>query len=143
MPESLATYLTGPSIPPPLAAAQLRVRCYESPWWNVLIQPEEVFGIIVRLDRYHALPSFVISLRHAVLFVAAHEVYVNPRFHSGPKFVEDSANPGNIAGVSGWLRPVRQQIQDERSAAITECGLVRSDPCRRATKIGKFNLRFR
>jgi hypothetical protein len=124
-------------------AVQLRALCWEFPWWDVLIQPEEVIGIIVRLDRYDAVPSLVISLRHAILFISAHEVYVNARFHCGPKFFEESANPGYIAGISGWLRPVRQQIHDERSTAVTECGLVSADPCRRATKIGQFNLGFR
>ena len=90
----------------------------------------------MRLDGYDAVPSFVIRLRHAILFIAAHKIYVNSRFHCRPKFVEDSANPGNIAGIRGWLRPVRQQIQDKRSTAITECGLVRADPRRGAPKIG-------
>ena len=57
--------------------------------------------------------------------------------------MEESANPGNIAGICGRLRPVRQQIQDERSAAIAESCLFRGDPRRRAAKIGKFNLGFR
>ncbi len=96
----------------------------------------------MRLNLYDAVPSFVISLRHAVLFIAAHEIHVNPWFHCGSKFIEDSANPGNIAVISGWLRPVRQQIHDERSAAIAECGFVGADLRRGATKIGQLNLSF-
>ena len=38
---------------------------------NILIQPEEVLGIVVRLDGDHALPSLVICLWHTGLFVAA------------------------------------------------------------------------
>src|SRR5258706_4542827 len=112
-------------------------------WRNILIQPEEVIWIVTRLNCDDTVPSFLISLGDAILLVAAHKIYVNTRFHRWLKLVEESANPGNIAGIRGRFRPVRQQIHDEGSAAIAECGLVRCDPCRRATKIGKFNLGFR
>jgi hypothetical protein len=36
----------------------------EFPRWNILIQPKEVIWIIVRLNRYHTVPSFLISLGH-------------------------------------------------------------------------------
>ncbi len=97
----------------------------------------------MRLNRYHTVPSFLISLGHAILLVAAHKIYVNTRFHSRPKLVEEPANPGNIVDICGLFRPVRQQIHDERSAAIAERGLLRVDPSSRAAKIGKFNLGFR
>ena len=76
-----------------LTAAQLRALRSEFPRWNILIQPKEIIWIIVRLDRDHAVPSFLISLRYAVLLVATHKVYVNTRLHRGPQFVEQSSNP--------------------------------------------------
>src|SRR5580700_9916446 len=86
--------------------------------WNILIQSKEVIWIIVRRDRNHTVPSFVIGLGHAVLLVTTHKVYVNTRFHSWPKFIEEPAYPGNVAGVRGCIRPASQQIHDERSAAV-------------------------
>jgi hypothetical protein len=108
----------------------------EFPRWNILIQPKEVIWIIVRLNRDHTVPSLLISLGHAILLVAAHKIYVNTRFHSRPKFVEEPTNPGNIADICGLLRPVRQQIHDERSAAIAERGLFRVDPSTAAASLG-------
>lgn len=70
---------------------------------NVLIQTEEVIGIVLGLDGYDAIPSLVISLRHTILFIAAHEVYIHSRFHCGPEFVEECANPGNIPAIRGRL----------------------------------------
>jgi hypothetical protein len=66
-----------------------------------------------------------------------------PGFHCGPKLVEYSANPGNVAGIPGWFRLVRQQVQDERRTAITECSRVSVDLSGGAAKIGKFDLDFR
>jgi hypothetical protein len=66
-----------------LAALQLRNVDLELPRRNILIQLKEVIGIIVRLDRYYAIPSLVISLSHAILLVGAHEIYVNTWSHGG------------------------------------------------------------
>src|SRR5215468_11088024 len=63
---------------------------------NILIQPEEVPGIVVRLDGDHAFPSLVIRLGHAGLLVAAHEVHIDARFHRRAKPFEDRASPGDV-----------------------------------------------
>src|SRR5258708_31144875 len=98
--------------------------------------------IIVRLNRDHTVPSILISLGHSILLIATHKIYVDARLHTWTKFIEESANPGNVADIRRRIRPVRQQIHDERSAPIPECGLVRGDTPRRATEIGKLNLSF-
>jgi hypothetical protein len=72
-------------------------------WWNILIQPKKVTGIIMRFDSHYAIPSFVIRLLHPIRFVATHEIHIHTRFHSGTKFVEDSADPGNICPISRRL----------------------------------------
>src|ERR1700722_5981097 len=92
------------------------------PWRDVLIQSKEVIWVIVGLDRDHPLPAFVVGLGHTFLLIAAHEIYVHARLHRRPKAVKDSTDPGNVAGISRSVGPVRQQIHDERRAAIAECG---------------------
>ena len=57
----------------------------------------------MRLHCDHAIPAFVIRLGHAVLLVAAHEIYVDARFHRRAELVEESANPGDIGGIGGSL----------------------------------------
>src|SRR5437879_4980129 len=109
-------------------------------WWNILIQPEEIVGIIVRFNGDHAVPSLVVRLGYAVLLVAAHEIDVDARFHRWPKLTEQSANPRNISSIRRGIRPVGKQIHDERSATIAERGLFRCDLRRRSAEIGKFNL---
>src|SRR5580700_3236993 len=81
--------------------------CGKFPWTNILIQPEEVIWVIVRLYRNHAVPSFLIRLRHAILLIAAHKIYIDAGFHRWPKFIKESVNPGNIVGIGGCFRPVR------------------------------------
>src|SRR5580704_9308246 len=87
-------------------------------WQNILVQPEEIVWIIMRLDRDHTIPAFVIGLGHTILLVAAHEIDIDPRPHGWAQLGKETANPGNIVGVGRGFRPVRQQIHDERSAAI-------------------------
>ena len=55
---------------------------------HILIQPEEVVWVIVRLHRHHSVPPFAVSLGHTVLFVAAHEIHVDAGLHRRTKFVE-------------------------------------------------------
>src|SRR5450755_1384363 len=109
---------------------------------NILIQTKEVLRIVLCLDCDHTIPSFAIRLGDAILLIAAHEIYVDTWLHVWPEFSEEASNPGNIAGIGGWVGPVGQQIQDEGSAAITERGLLGWDQPRRTSKIGKFNLSF-
>ena len=109
---------------------------------NILIQAKKVLRIVLRLDCDHTIPSFTIRLGNAILLIATHEIYVDTRLHRRPKFPEETSNPRDVAGIGGWVSPVGQQIQDERSAAISEGGLVCSDQPRRSSEIGKFDLSF-
>src|SRR6478672_3431432 len=95
--------------------------------WNILIQPEEVIQIIVRFNRDHTAPSFLISFRHAILLIATHEVYVNSGFHRPPKLLEKSAYPRYMEGICGRPRPVCQQGDNKRSAAIAKGSLARGN----------------
>jgi len=112
----------------PLTADQLRSHGWERTRWNILIQPKEVVGIVMRFDGYHAIPSFVIRLWHPLLLVATHKIHIHARFHRGAKFIEDSADPGNVSRIGGRFRPASQDIKYERSAAIAEGSLARGDP---------------
>jgi len=56
---------------------------------NILIQTEEIAGIIVRFDRDQAFPSPVVGFSNAVLLVAAHEIYVDARLHGRPQLFEE------------------------------------------------------
>src|SRR6476661_10193637 len=85
---------------------------------------------------------FVISLGHATLFISTHEVHVDPRLHGWPKLIEHSANPGDVVGVGGDVRPARQQVHNEGSAAIAEGSFRRCDLGRSSTQVSKFNLGF-
>src|SRR5258708_8213001 len=51
---------------------------------HVLIQPEKILRIVMRLDRHHAIPSFVICLGGAILLVSACESCVSARRHGRP-----------------------------------------------------------
>ena len=74
------------------------VSCFrEFPWRNILVQPEKVSGIVVRLHCDQSIPSFPISFRHAILFIATHEIHVHTRLHGRPQFLKESANPRDIA----------------------------------------------
>src|SRR5262245_27401557 len=66
---------------------------------DILIQAEEVAGIILRLYRDHALPSVLVSFGDPVLLVAVHEIYVNAGFHGRPQLLEERADPGRMQGI--------------------------------------------
>ena len=80
------------------------------------------------------VPSLVVSLGDALLLVVAHEVYVHTGLHCGPKLIEYSSNPCDVSIIDGRFRPIRQEIHDERSAAIAERRFAGGDLRGGATK---------
>ena len=80
---------------------------------DVLIQPKEVRGIVVRLDLNQSVPALTIGLGHAVILIATHEIHINTRAHGWTKPAKEISNPPNVSAVLGSLRPVCQEIHDE------------------------------
>ena len=56
---------------------------------DILIQAEEIAGIIFRFDSYHPLPLLLVRFCHAVLLVATHEIYIDTGFHRPPQLLEE------------------------------------------------------
>src|SRR5689334_12057102 len=50
----------------------------------VLIQPKEVLAIVAFFYRDEPLPLFMVCLGHALIFIAAHEIYVHTWPHPRP-----------------------------------------------------------
>jgi len=55
--------------------------CRQLPWRYVLVQPEEVPGIVLRFHRHHPAPLVAICLADPVLLIATHEIHINPWLH--------------------------------------------------------------
>src|SRR6266849_7744048 len=91
---------------------------------NVFIHAEEIVGIVMRLDGDKTFPAVAISLRHAVIFVAAHEVDIDSGHHRGPQLREQIAYPRDIGGILFRALPVPEQIHNERGAAIAKGCLI-------------------
>src|SRR5215469_14683965 len=65
----------------------------EAAWRNVLVQAKEVIRIVVCFDLDHALPSFAIGLGDSILFVTAHEVYIDAGLHRRPQLGKNASDP--------------------------------------------------
>src|SRR5579859_755700 len=110
---------------------------------NILVQTEEVVRIIMRFDRYHALPACQVSFWHSLLLISTHEIYVDARCHRGSQLLKERASPGNMLRVGSRVGPIRQKVRDERSSAIAKRGLVSANLAGCPTEIGEFDLSFR
>ena len=55
----------------------------------------------MRLYGNHAVPSFTVSFGNALLFIAAHKVYVDTGLHCRPKLVELPTNPPDVDIIRG------------------------------------------
>src|SRR5581483_6447049 len=102
---------------------------------------EEIIGIVMRLDSDHTIPAVLVCLRDAILLIATHEIHVYARFHRRSKPVKNLTNPADMQSVGGWIRPIRQQVQNEWSAAVPEGSFTGIDQCRYSTKVRQLNLR--
>src|SRR5215469_9384682 len=114
------------SVPSAYAASTLRLRT------DVLIQMKEVSWIVMCFHGYQAVPAITVGFCGAVVFVSAHEVDVNSRFHGRSQARENAARPRDVFFISGRLHPIGQDVHDIRGTAVAKRGLLRGDPARRA-----------
>src|SRR5215472_3362304 len=81
---------------------------------NVLVQAEEIVGIVVRFYGHEATPPFAVGFWHAVLFVAAHEIHVGAWRHGGTQVSKQLPDPRDVRRIVGGFRPVSKNVRDER-----------------------------
>ncbi len=78
-----------------------------------MVQPEEIVRIVVRLYGHKPTPPFAVGFWHAFLFVAAHEIHVDAWRHGWPQVSKQFADPRDIRGIVGGVRPVSENVRDE------------------------------
>src|SRR3974390_1079494 len=109
-------------------------------WRDVLVEAEEISGIVLRLDLPKTLPSLLVSFGDPFFLIAAHEVNVHAGLHPGAQIRKQPASPRNIGGVLYSFRPVSQNVQYEGCASVSERGIARADSAGRSTQVGQFNF---
>ena len=72
---------------------------------HVLIEPEEIVGIVFALKPHQAIVVFAVCSLHALMAFIAQVVYVHTTHPKGPKNGVHFTGPGDVLFVCGRIAP--------------------------------------
>src|SRR5262249_46505203 len=91
-------------------------------WRDVLVEAEEIGGVVLRLDRRQPLVVGTVGRAHEILLLLAEagEVEVDAAATQGPHLAEEGARPGDVSLAGAGGGPGGREARQERVPAPGE-----------------------